>query len=171
MDAAGFKRGADHAVEPGESCIFGVVDDHFLKGAVDADLFLHALLAGGGELRDGDEERARTVRAGEPLKRGAHHGARTRGVEVDHVHIEGGEHGHRFFHGVGDIVQLEIEEDLMAARLDLAHDGRAFSVEELHADLHKGLFAGEAVKKCEGLFLAVKIQCDDNVLTHGGHLL
>ena len=59
----------------------------------------------------------------------------------------------------------------MAARLDFAHDGRAFGVEELHADLHKGLFAGEAVKKCEGLFLAVKIQCDDNVLTHGGPLL
>ena len=138
---------------------------------MDADLFLHALLAGGGELRDGDEHRTRAVRAGETLKRGAHHGARTRGVEVDHVHIEGGEHGHRFFHGVGDIVQLEIEEDLMAARLDLAHDGRAFGVEELHANLHKGLFAGEAIKKCEGLFLAVKIQCDDNVLTHGGHLL
>ena len=171
MDAPGFKRGADHAVEPGESCVFGVVDDNVLKRGVNTDLFLHALLAGGGELRDGNEERARTVRAGESLKRGAHHGARTCGVEVDHIHIEGGEHGHRFFHGVGNVVQLEIEEDLVAARLDLAHDGRAFGVEELHADLHKGLFAGEAVEKREGLFLAVKIQRDDNVLTHGGHLL
>ena len=171
MDAAGFERGADHAVKTGSHGIFRVVDDHVLKRGVNADLFLHALLAGGGELRDGNEERARTVRAGEPLKRGAHHGARTCGVEVDHIHIEGGEHGHRFFHGVGDVVQLEIEEDLVAARLDLAHDGRAFGVEELHADLHEGLFAGEAVEKREGLFLAVKIQRDDNVLTHGGHLL
>ena len=171
MDAAGFKRGADHAVEPGESCVFGVVDDHFLKGAVDADLFLHALLAGGGELRDSDEHRTRTVRAGESLKRGAHHGVRTCGVEVDHVHIEGGEHGHRFFHGVGDVVQLEIEEDLVAARLDLAHDRGALGVEKLHADLHERLLAGEAVEKRERFFLAVKVQRNDNVLTHGGHLL
>ena len=171
MDAAGFKRGADHAVEPGESCVFGIVDDHILKRGVNADFFLHALLAGGGELRDSDEERARTIHAGESLKRSAHHGARTCGVEVDHIHIEGGEHGHGLFHGIGDVVQFEIEEDLVAAGLDLAHDRGAFGVEKLHADLHKGLFAGEAVKKREGLFLAVEIQRNDNVLTHGGHLL
>ena len=53
---------------PGESCVFGIVDDHILKRGVNADFFLHALLAGGGELRDSDEERARTIHAGESLK-------------------------------------------------------------------------------------------------------
>ena len=96
---------------------------------------------------------------------------RTCGVEVDHIHIEGGEHGHGLFHGDGDVVQLEIEEDLVAAGFDLAHDRGALGVEELHADLHEGLFAGEAVEKRESLFPAVKIQRNDNVLTHGGHLL
>ena len=166
MDAPGFERGADHAVEPGESCVFGVVDDHVLKRGVNADLFLHALLAGGGELRDGDEERARTVRAGEPLKRGAHHGARTCGVEVDHIHIEGGEHGHRLFHGVGNVVQLEIEEDLVAARLDLAHDGRAFGVEELHADLHIRPLVSEAVEKGQRALPGRKVAGDYYVFSH-----
>ena len=50
-----------HAVEPGESCVFGVVDDNVLKRGVNTDLFLHALLAGGGELRDGDEHRTHKV--------------------------------------------------------------------------------------------------------------
>ena len=68
-------------------------------------------------------------------------------------------------------MQLEIEEDLVAAGLDLAHDRGAFGVEKLHADLHKGLFAGEVIEKRERFFLAVKIQRNDNVLTHGGHLL
>ena len=135
VDAAGFKRGADHAVEPGESCVFGVVDDHFLKGAVDADLFLHALLAGGGELRDSDEHRTRTVRAGESLKRGAHHGVRTCGVEVDHVHIEGGEHGHRFFHGVGDVVQLEIEEAALKKEEDHLSKQRLADIQSELAEL------------------------------------
>ena len=92
-------------------------------------------------------------------------------MKVDHVHIESGEHGHGLFYGVGNVVQFEVEKNFVAARLDLTHDRGAFGVEELHADLHEGLFAGEAVEKREGLFLAVKIQRDDNVLTHGGHLL
>ena len=46
-----------------------------------------------------------------------------------------------------------------------------FGVEQLHADLHEGLFAGEAVEKSEGLLPAVKIQRDDDVLTHDVHLL
>ena len=48
--------------------------------------------------------------------------------------------GHGLFHGVGDVVQLQIQEDLVAPGLDLPDDGRAFGVEQLHADLHEGLF-------------------------------
>ena len=42
-------------------------------------------------------------------------------------------------------MQLQIQEDLVASGPDLPHDGGAFSVKQLHADLHKGLFLGETV--------------------------
>ena len=42
---------------------------------------------------------------------------------------------------------------------------------KIHADLHKGLFLCEAVQKCQCLFLAVKVQRNDNVLTHDVLLL
>ena len=54
---------------------------------------------------------------------------------------------HAALDGVGDVAELEIEENLVAAALDLAHDLRPFGVEKLHADLHEGLFAGEAVEE------------------------
>ena len=38
----------------------------------------------------------------------------TGGVEVDDVHVQRRQGGHGFFHGVGDVVELEIQEDLVA---------------------------------------------------------
>ena len=68
-------------------------------------------------------------------------------------------------------MQLQIQEDLVAPCPNLPDNGGAFGVKQLHADLHKGLFLGEAVQKCQCLFLAVKVQRDDNVLTHDVLLL
>ena len=67
------------------------------------------------------------------------------GMDVHQVHIQRGQSGHSLFHGVGDIMQLQIQEDLVAPGPDLPDDGGAFGVEQLHADLHKGLFLREAV--------------------------
>ena len=138
---------------------------------VDEQLPLHALLIRGGELRHGDEQRARAVRPGQTLERGAHHGLRAGGVEVDDIHIQRRERGHRLFDRVGDVVQLEVKKDLMAARADLAHDVRPLGIKQLHADLHERLVVLKAVEKRERLFPAVKIQRDDNVLTHDVLLL
>ena len=68
-------------------------------------------------------------------------------------------------------MQLQIQEDLVAPGPDLPDDGGAFGVEQFHADLHKGLFLCEAVQKCQCLFLAVKVQRNDNVFTHDVLLL
>ena len=92
-------------------------------------------------------------------------------MEVHHIHVQRGQDGHGLFDGVGDVVQLEIEEDLVASGLDLADDGRALGVEQLHADLHERLFAGETVEKRERFLLAVKVQGDDDVFTHDVRLL
>ena len=171
MNLACLQRRTDHAVKSRQLRVFRVVDDDVGQRRVDADLLFHALLAGGGQLRDGDEQRARAVSAGQALERGGHHGAGACRVEVHHIHVQRGQDGHGLFDGVGDVVQLEIEKDLVASGLDLADDGRALGVEQLHADLHERLFAGEAVEKRERFLLAVKVQGDDDVFTHDVRLL
>ena len=59
----------------------------------------------------------------------------------------------------------------MAAALDLAHDLRPFGVEKFHADLHEGLFAGEAVEESKRFLAAGEVEGDDDVFTHGARLL
>ena len=85
-------------------------------------------------------------------------------MEVHHVHVQAGENAHGAPHGVGDVVELQIQEDLVAPGLDVPDHLGAFSVEELHADLHKGLLpGGELVQEGEGLLTGGEIQGDDNV--------
>ena len=171
MDAARLQRGADHAVKPGLARIACIVQHDLVDRRVDEQFLLHALLIRGGQLRHGDEQRARAVRPGQSLERGTHHGLRAGSVEVDDIHIQRRERGHRLFDRVRDVVQLEVEKDLVAARADLAHDVRPFGIKQLHADLHKRLLVLKTVEKRERLFPAVKIQRDDNVLTHDVLLL
>ena len=151
--------------------VFGIVHHHLGKRLFDPQLPLHALLIGRGELGHGDEQRAGAAGPGEALQRGGHHGGGTGGVEVHDVHVQRGQGGHGLFHGVGNVVELQVEEDLMTASADIPHYLRPLGVEKLHADLDKGLFAGKAIQKSQRLFLAVEIQCDDNVLTHDVLLL
>ena len=92
-------------------------------------------------------------------------------MEVGHIHIQAGEDRHGLLHSVGDVVELQIQEDLVAPGLDLPDDGRALGVVELHADLHKGLLLGELIQERQCLFLAVEIQRDDDILTHDARLL
>ena len=118
-----------------------------------------------------DEQGAGAVGPGQALQGRLHHGLGAGGVEVHHVHPQAGEHRHGLLHRVGDVVELQVQENLMPPVLDLPDDGGPLGVVELHADLHKGLLPGELVQKGQGLLLAVEIQGDDHVFTHGGHLL
>ena len=68
---------------------------------------------------------------------------------------------------VGDVVQLEIQKDPVSAFLDAAYDLRTLGVEQLHADLDKGLLAAEAVEKGVGLFRAAEVAGDNHVFSHG----
>ena len=145
MDNARLQRRAHHAVQARLRGVFGIVHHHLGKRLFDPQLPLHALLIGRGELGHGDEQRAGAAGPGEALQRGGHHGGGTGGVEVHDVHIQRRQCRHGPFHGVGNVMQLQIQEDLVAPGPDLPHDGGAFGVKQLHADLHKGLFLGETV--------------------------
>ena len=125
--------------------VFGVVHHHLGKRLFDPQFPLHALLIGRGELGHGDEQRAGAAGPGEALQRGGHHGGGTGGVEVHDVHIQRGQCRHGLFHGVGNVMQLQIQEDLVAPCPNLPDNGGPFGVKQLHADFHKGLFLGEAV--------------------------
>ena len=144
---------------------------HFGNGLFNPQLFFQHVLIRGGQLGHSDQQRAGTIRTGQARQSGGHHGAGAGGMDVHQVHIQRGQSGHSLFHGVGDIMQLQIQEDLVAPGPDLPDDGGAFGVEQFHADLHKGLFLCEAVQKCQCLFLAVKVQRNDNVFTHDVLLL
>ena len=171
MDDVGFQRGADHAVQTRLSGVGGIVQHHLIQRLPDQQLLLHTALVSGGQLRHGDEQGTGAVRAGQTLQRGGHHGLRAGGMEIDHVHVQRGQRRHGLFDRVGDIVQLQIQKDAVAPGTDLPYNGGSLGVEQLHADLHKGLLLREAVQKGQCLVFAVKVQCDDNVLTHDVRLL
>ena len=145
-----FQRRADHAVQTRVFRGLGVVHDHFVNGFMNEQVGLHGRLIGGGQLGHGDQQGTGAVLPGQPFQRGLHHGGGTGGVEVGDVHVQIPQDGHGFFHGVGDVVELQVQKNLVPSGFDLPDDGGAFRVVQLHADLHEGLPAGEFVKKSEG---------------------
>ena len=166
MDLARLQGRAHYPVQPGRRGVAGIGEDHVLQGLVDEQLFGQGRLVGAGELSDGDEQRSCPVGTGEPLQGRRHHGPGAGGVEIHKIHVQAGEHPHGLFHGVGNVVQLQIQEDPVPPGLDLAYDLGTDRIEEFHADLHKGLFSAEAVQKCKGLRGVGKIAGDDDVFSH-----
>ena len=133
---------------------------------MDHQVPLHGLLIGGGQLGHGNQQGTGAVGPGQALQSCLHHGGGTGGVEVGNVHIQVPQNGHGLLDGVGNVVELQIQKNLMPPGLDLPDDFRAFGIVQLHADLHKGLSAGELVQKCEGLLCAGKIAGYNDVFPH-----
>ena len=73
--------------------------------------------------------------------------AAARRVHVDDVRVERRYHARRRRHRVGNVMQFQVEEDLVSARLYVADDLRTFRIEQLHSDFYKGLFPLEFVQK------------------------
>ena len=92
-------------------------------------------------------------------------------MDIHNVHIQRGQGRHGLFDSVGNVMELEIQKDLVSPRPDLPDNRGAFRIEQLHADLHKGLFLRKLIQKSQRLFPAVEIQRNDNVLTHDVLLL
>ena len=167
VDPARLQGRADHPVQPGGRGVLRIGENHLLHGAGDQQLALQGFLVRAGELGDGDEQGPCPVGPGETLQSGLHHGPGAGGVEVHQIHVQAGEHPHGLFHGIGDVVQLQIQKDPVAPGLEAPHDLRSLGIEELHADLHKGLFSRKAVQKSQGLVSACEVAGDDDVLSHG----
>lgn len=113
--------------------------------------------ADGTELRsiqageDGDGKELR--RAGGTGKRftgGGEHGGSAGGVEGEHVDAQPGGRANGAGNGVGDIVELEVEEDAMAATQDGLEDRRARGDKELEANLEPRTGVVQPVEKDGG---------------------
>ena len=96
-----------------------------------------------GEDRDRDEQR-RARHARDRVARRAHHRFAAARVHVDHPHAQPRGRAARAGDGVGDVVELEVEEHIEAALLQLLHHRRSRGDEELLADLHAAKLGIEA---------------------------
>ena len=166
LDQSRFQRRADHAVQPRCLGVFGVVGHGLRHGRADQQLPMQGFLVGGGQLRHRQQDRPGAVGPGQALHGGAHHLRGARGMEVHHVHVQGAQDAHSALYGVGNVVELQIQKDLIAPRLDFPDDGRTLGIEQLHADLDPGLLPGKALQKCQRLLLRGKIAGYDDVSVH-----
>ena len=171
MHPRGLQRRADHAIQPGFFGIGCIVIDHLLQRLFDPKVFFHALLVGGSQLCDGDQQRPAAVRARQSLERGLHHRDRAARMQVAHIHIQSGKDFHGFFDRIRYVVQLQIEEDPMPSGFDLPDDLRSLGIKKLHADLDVRFFFGEPVQKAERLRRGRKITRNDHIFSHINVLL
>ena len=66
-------------------------------------------------------------------------------------------------HLMRDVVELQVEEDLETALVELADDGGPLGVEQRHADLQPGGMTGQRIGKLDGA-VAVAIDRDDDTV-------
>ena len=69
----------------------------------------------------------------------------------------------RATHLMRNVVELQVEEDLETALVELADDGGALGVEQRHADLQPGSMTGQRIGKFDGA-VAVAIDRDDDAV-------
>ena len=69
----------------------------------------------------------------------------------------------RTAHLMRDVVELEVQEHLETALVELAHDLRALGVEQRHANLQPGGMTGQRIGELDGA-VTVAIDRDDNTV-------
>jgi len=98
---------------------------------------------------------------------GAHHLAD--GVNCEKSYARPRHLGHRAFDGFGDVVELEIEENIFALRQKLAHKLHACRGIKLHADLVEVGLRAEARHQAARFFGGFHVEgYDDAILGHIG---
>ena len=160
------KRRADDAVQPSLFGVLGILNYRIVYRSVYQQLFLHPLLACGGELSYRYQKRSCSVRPCEAFNRRPHHINGACGVKIGHINADIAQNAHRLFNGVRYIVELEVKEDLMSPCLYFFYDIRTLGIKKLHTDFHKRLFLCEAAEKIERLRPAAEIACNNNILAH-----
>ena len=84
-------------------------------------------------------------------------------MDRHHVDTQAGKHARGALHGVGNVVELEVEEHLETTGFEIAHEVGSAGIEELHADLCPGKLAGKLVGQLVGALLGA-VECDDDVI-------
>src|SRR6185436_9005721 len=93
-----------------------------------------------------------------------------RGMDIEHEDAEPHRLPRRPLHGIGNVVELEIEEDLATALAHGLHGGRAEGGEELGADLEAGDLAGEGVDEGHRAIDGIHVEGhDQTVFRIAGH--
>ena len=89
-------------------------------------------------------------------------------MDIDNVGAEAHERREAACHGVRDVVELEVEEDVLPLLLQPLHDVRADAVEELHADFVIRDGVAEGFHKTFHILHRVDVQSDNQAVI--GHL-
>jgi hypothetical protein len=136
-------RRADEAADSSFEAHFG--QELYLSGGLAAD-------ADGGELgrvHAGEngygQQLGRVAEAVESLVGGGKHGGASGGVEGEHADAEGGGGTHRRGYGVGNVVELEVEKDGVAAGQKWFKDGGTCGDEKLQTYFEPEALALELV--------------------------
>ena len=74
-------------------------------------------------LKVGNEQGTCAIRSCQAFQSCFHHCRCTCRMKVADIYIQSRENRHGFFYGIGDIMQLEIQENLMSSCLDFLYDG------------------------------------------------
>lgn len=156
-----FEGGADEALDAGFEGEAGEVEDLFFGAGLDVD-GTELLAVHGGEDGDPEEGEFRGV-LGAGLFGPAYHLRAACCVEGEHFDGEGGDALDGLGHGVGDVVELEIEEDAVSAVGDLTDEVGAVGGEELEADLDPLDGAVKAVEEGEGFLAGGQVEGEDEL--------
>ena len=100
------------------------------------------------------------------VARGLHHRRAAARVHVDHPHAEPGRRRDGRRHGVGDVVELEVEEDAVAALGERPHHRRAFRREQPAADLESADRSAQRVGESQRLVARLDVERDQDLVLH-----
>ena len=165
-ESGDFFRAGDEAIDPRSGGGFGEAQDLVFRGVADADSGELKLIHAG---EDSDrEELGRVGNRGGGFGSGFEHGRAAGGVDGEEFGAEGSDGTHSAGDGVGNVVELEVEKDGVAAMAEFANDGVAFGEVELEADLEPLAEALEAAGESESGRSIGVIEGDDEA---GVHLL
>jgi hypothetical protein len=162
----GFQGGTDHAIQARFGGETGQAQDLLLGAGIDADgaqfLRPHA-----GQYRHGDQQRT-PFQSLQRFPGGGEHARSTRSMHVHHPHPEPSRRPAGLGHGMGDVVELQVEEHRIAQGHQFAHEIGAGGHEQFLAHLEPAEFRTQAGDDAAGRFRIRVIQGDDDARAEAG---
>ena len=168
LQGLGLQRRAHQTVHPGFFRQRGQAQDLLLRLDIQADtrqiLTFHA-----GQHGHADQQRLRATALVQHFTAGRHHAQATGAMHVDHphAHLRSGLDGHGG--GVGNIVELEVQEHVETLVAQGADDFRCAAGEQLFTDFDPAQFRVQLIGQLQCGVTGREIQGDDDRSLAGGH--